>query len=225
MVFLVAVFLAGAFLVVVFLTVAFLVVVFLAAAFLALVFLVLVFLEMVFSTDFRAASTIFLIVFLVVFLAIFFLATFFLVTFFLAFFGSLNFLEIKIAFSKSLSLHKPTATGFLGRKSGISRCVPSRSAAIVGLVVPISLQICESTISGQLRKIHKIVAGLSLRCEGDKIFLFLLFWAFTLPSGSLATKRAFLSASHLAISSAVNSPEAIGSLPTIFAATSPSAIA
>ena len=44
-------------------------------------------------------------------------------------------------FSKSFSLQSPIATGFFGRKSAISRCVPLRNDAMVGLVVPISLQI------------------------------------------------------------------------------------
>ncbi len=69
------------------------------------------------------------------------------VFFFLTVFSSAGF-SARSTFSKQqsphpdlFSLHRPIATGFLGRRLAISRCVPSRRAAIVGLVVPISLQI------------------------------------------------------------------------------------
>ena len=75
-----------------------------------------------------------------------------------------NFSLAKLkALSKSFSVHNPMATGFLALKVAISARVPFLMAKMVGLVVPISLQICESAISGQLRIIHKIPAGLSLR--------------------------------------------------------------
>ena len=120
------------------------------------------------------------------------------------FFCSSHFLETAMASSKSFSLHRPIATGFFGRRDAMSRCVPSRKEAIVGLVVPISRQICESIISGQLRSIHKTAAGLSLRWDGESIFLFLLFCALTLRSGSTATSEAAGSFSQRAISSAVS---------------------
>ena len=84
-------------------------------------------------------------------------------------------LAMATAFSKSFSEHNPTVTGFFGRRFSISRCVPSLMDSIVGLVVPINLQIWVSLSSGQFLIIHKIAFGLSPLWVGDRIFLAFAF--------------------------------------------------
>ena len=108
------------------------------------------------------------------------------------------------AVSKSFSVHKPIATGFLALIMAESLWLPSFIASIVFLVVPISLHIWVSVISGQFFNIHAIAFGLSLLCDGDNTFLALALLILTSNSILLGISLASGSCSQRCISSHVN---------------------
>jgi hypothetical protein len=67
------------------------------------------------------------------------------------------------AASSSLWLHRPSATGWRARMLVVFQWLRSRTAAIVGLVVPSSLEIWASDSSGWLRTSQAMPSGLSWR--------------------------------------------------------------
>ena len=67
------------------------------------------------------------------------------------------------ASSSSANVQRPSSTGWRGLMLGLFQCVRSRTAAMVGLVVPISFEICASDSSGWLFSRKAIASGLSWR--------------------------------------------------------------
>src|SRR6202035_5817355 len=101
----------------------------------------------------------------------------------------------------------------------------SRTAAMVGLVVPTRREIWASVSSAWFFSIQEIASGLSCRLEIGVYFgPLLLVGAAGWASGRIL-RRAFGSFSHRSISALEIWPFATGSRPCIMVATSPSAIA